>query len=169
MGDTPEEFLEHTRLELFQDQVFCFTPKGRLIALPRGISGGFLMMDLIWSTYRFWAAGFAIVAMAVARLAGPGGDEATADRTRELQVVLERAEQGAAGVIHHLLQQKHVGPQGPEFATDGSGARGPAQHLGGQPVVVLLHKARVAKVDVIVGQNVEGHDSHGVFYFLCSA
>ena len=34
--DTPEEFLEHTKLELFQDQVFCFTPKGRLIALPRG-------------------------------------------------------------------------------------------------------------------------------------
>ncbi|WP_062229005.1 RelA/SpoT family protein [Aureimonas frigidaquae] len=35
-GDTPEEFLENTKLELFQDQVFCFTPKGRLIALPRG-------------------------------------------------------------------------------------------------------------------------------------
>ncbi|WP_026606218.1 RelA/SpoT family protein [Methylocapsa acidiphila] len=35
-GDTPEEFLEHTKLELFHDQVFCFTPKGRLIALPRG-------------------------------------------------------------------------------------------------------------------------------------
>ena len=35
-GNNPEEFLEHTKLELFQDQVFCFTPKGRLIALPRG-------------------------------------------------------------------------------------------------------------------------------------
>lgn len=32
----PEEFLEHTKLELFQDQVFCFTPKGLLIALPQG-------------------------------------------------------------------------------------------------------------------------------------
>jgi GTP pyrophosphokinase len=32
----PQEFLEHTKLELFQDQVFCFTPKGDLIALPRG-------------------------------------------------------------------------------------------------------------------------------------
>jgi GTP pyrophosphokinase len=32
----PEEFLEHTKLELYQDQVFCFTPKGDLIALPRG-------------------------------------------------------------------------------------------------------------------------------------
>ena len=35
-GSNPEEFLEHTKLELFQDQVFCFSPKGRLIALPRG-------------------------------------------------------------------------------------------------------------------------------------
>jgi GTP pyrophosphokinase len=31
----PEDFLEHTKLEMFQDQVFCFTPKGDLIALPR--------------------------------------------------------------------------------------------------------------------------------------
>ena len=35
-GETSEDFLENTRLELFHDQVFCFTPKGRLIALPRG-------------------------------------------------------------------------------------------------------------------------------------
>jgi guanosine-3',5'-bis(diphosphate) 3'-pyrophosphohydrolase len=32
----PEEFLEHTKLEMFQDQVFCFTPKGDLIELPLG-------------------------------------------------------------------------------------------------------------------------------------
>jgi GTP pyrophosphokinase len=32
----PEEFLENTKLELYQDQVFCFTPTGDLIALPRG-------------------------------------------------------------------------------------------------------------------------------------
>ena len=35
-GATTEDFLESTKLELFQDQVFCFTPRGRLIALPRG-------------------------------------------------------------------------------------------------------------------------------------
>jgi GTP diphosphokinase / guanosine-3',5'-bis(diphosphate) 3'-diphosphatase len=34
-GSNPEEFLEHTKLELFHDQVFCFTPKGKLISLPR--------------------------------------------------------------------------------------------------------------------------------------
>ncbi|HEY4202151.1 MAG TPA: bifunctional (p)ppGpp synthetase/guanosine-3',5'-bis(diphosphate) 3'-pyrophosphohydrolase [Devosiaceae bacterium] len=35
-GNSGEDFLEYTKLELFQDQVFCFTPRGRLIALPRG-------------------------------------------------------------------------------------------------------------------------------------
>ncbi|HEY1096828.1 MAG TPA: bifunctional (p)ppGpp synthetase/guanosine-3',5'-bis(diphosphate) 3'-pyrophosphohydrolase [Alphaproteobacteria bacterium] len=32
----PDEFLEHTKLELFQERVFCFTPKGDLIELPKG-------------------------------------------------------------------------------------------------------------------------------------
>ena len=31
-----DDFLENTKLELYQDQVFCFTPKGQLIELPRG-------------------------------------------------------------------------------------------------------------------------------------
>jgi len=35
-ASSPEEFLEHTKLEMYQDQVFCFTPKGQVIALPRG-------------------------------------------------------------------------------------------------------------------------------------
>jgi guanosine-3',5'-bis(diphosphate) 3'-pyrophosphohydrolase len=35
-ASSPEEFLEHTKLEMFQDQVFCFSPKGDLINLPRG-------------------------------------------------------------------------------------------------------------------------------------
>ena len=32
----PEEFLEHTRMEMFSDQVFCFSPKGELQVLPKG-------------------------------------------------------------------------------------------------------------------------------------
>ena len=32
----PEEFLEHTKLEMYKDQVFCFTPRGDLINLPWG-------------------------------------------------------------------------------------------------------------------------------------
>ena len=35
-GDNPVEFLDNTKLELFHDQVFCFTPNGLLIALPIG-------------------------------------------------------------------------------------------------------------------------------------
>ena len=35
-ASNPQEFLEHTKLEMFSDQVFCFSPKGELIALPRG-------------------------------------------------------------------------------------------------------------------------------------
>ncbi|MEM8839508.1 MAG: bifunctional (p)ppGpp synthetase/guanosine-3',5'-bis(diphosphate) 3'-pyrophosphohydrolase [Pseudomonadota bacterium] len=39
-GDTPDvtalDIVENTKLELFQDQVFCFTPKGRIVSLPRG-------------------------------------------------------------------------------------------------------------------------------------
>ncbi len=37
-SSSPEEFLEHTKLEMYNDQVFCFTPKGNLINLPRGAS-----------------------------------------------------------------------------------------------------------------------------------
>ena len=32
----PEEFLENTKLEMYNDQIFCFTPKGNLIILPKG-------------------------------------------------------------------------------------------------------------------------------------
>ena len=32
----PEHFLEYTKLLMFQDNVFCFTPKGEVIKLPRG-------------------------------------------------------------------------------------------------------------------------------------
>ena len=37
-ASNPEEFLEHTKLAMFQDKVFCFTPKGELVNLPRGAS-----------------------------------------------------------------------------------------------------------------------------------
>lgn len=32
----PEEFLQNTKMAMYYDQVFCFTPKGNLIALPKG-------------------------------------------------------------------------------------------------------------------------------------
>ncbi len=35
-SNEPEEFLENTKLEMYNDQIFCFTPKGHLIILPKG-------------------------------------------------------------------------------------------------------------------------------------
>ncbi len=35
-GENPEEFIEYTKMALFYGEVFCFTPGGDLIALPRG-------------------------------------------------------------------------------------------------------------------------------------
>ncbi len=31
-----DEFLEHVKMEMYADQVFCFTPKGDVVKLPRG-------------------------------------------------------------------------------------------------------------------------------------
>ncbi|WP_375272463.1 RelA/SpoT family protein [Sphingomonas sp.] len=35
-AETPEELLEHTRMAMYQDRIFAFTPKGELIQLPKG-------------------------------------------------------------------------------------------------------------------------------------
>ena len=34
-GGSPEHYFEFTKLQMFQDNVFCFTPKGAVIKLPR--------------------------------------------------------------------------------------------------------------------------------------
>ncbi len=35
-AETSEEILEHTRMAMYQDRIFAFTPKGELIQLPKG-------------------------------------------------------------------------------------------------------------------------------------
>ncbi|GGD23795.1 RelA/SpoT family protein [Sinisalibacter lacisalsi] len=35
-ADDYDDFLEHVKLEMYTDQVFCFTPKGEVVKLPRG-------------------------------------------------------------------------------------------------------------------------------------
>ncbi len=35
-ADNPEEILEHTKMAMYQDRIFAFTPKGELIQLPKG-------------------------------------------------------------------------------------------------------------------------------------
>ena len=34
-GTTPEDFFEYTKLQMFQESVFCFSPKGEVIKLPK--------------------------------------------------------------------------------------------------------------------------------------
>ena len=43
----PEHFLEYTKLQMFQDNVFCFTPKGEVIKLPRGATA----MDFAYAVH----------------------------------------------------------------------------------------------------------------------
>ena len=35
-ADSAEELLEHTRMAMYQDRIFAFTPNGELVALPKG-------------------------------------------------------------------------------------------------------------------------------------
>ncbi|HZF43340.1 MAG TPA: bifunctional (p)ppGpp synthetase/guanosine-3',5'-bis(diphosphate) 3'-pyrophosphohydrolase [Sphingomonadaceae bacterium] len=35
-ADSPEELLEHTRMAMYQDRIFAFTPRGELVQLPKG-------------------------------------------------------------------------------------------------------------------------------------
>ena len=35
-AETPEDILEHTRMAMYQDRIFAFTPKGELFQLPKG-------------------------------------------------------------------------------------------------------------------------------------
>ncbi|PKP91913.1 MAG: bifunctional (p)ppGpp synthetase/guanosine-3',5'-bis(diphosphate) 3'-pyrophosphohydrolase [Alphaproteobacteria bacterium HGW-Alphaproteobacteria-16] len=35
-AESPEELLEHTRMAMYQDRIFAFTPKGELIQMPKG-------------------------------------------------------------------------------------------------------------------------------------
>jgi GTP pyrophosphokinase len=37
-AENPNEFLENTKLEMFQDQVFCFSEDGKLFILPKGVT-----------------------------------------------------------------------------------------------------------------------------------
>jgi GTP pyrophosphokinase len=37
-ANNPEEFLENTKLEMYHDQVFCFTESGDLLSLPKGVT-----------------------------------------------------------------------------------------------------------------------------------
>ena len=48
----PEEFLEHTKLEMYSDQVFVFSPNGDLISLPKGAMP---IRFCVCRSYRYWS------------------------------------------------------------------------------------------------------------------
>ena len=37
-NENPEHYFEYTKLQMFQENVFCFTPKGSVIKLPKDAS-----------------------------------------------------------------------------------------------------------------------------------
>ena len=46
-GEDHDEFLENVKLEMYSDQVFCFTPKGDVVQLPKGATP----IDLAYSIH----------------------------------------------------------------------------------------------------------------------
>jgi hypothetical protein len=50
-ADSPEELLEHTRMAMYQDRIFAFTPKGELIQLPKGATP----VDFAFAVHTAWA------------------------------------------------------------------------------------------------------------------
>jgi GTP pyrophosphokinase len=47
VAENHDEFLEHVKLEMYSDQVFCFTPKGDVVKLPKGATP----IDLAYSIH----------------------------------------------------------------------------------------------------------------------
>ena len=47
-NENPEHSYEYTKLQMFQENVFCFTPKGSVIKLPKDATP----IDLLYCTYK---------------------------------------------------------------------------------------------------------------------
>ena len=45
-GNSPEHYYEFTKLQMFQDNVFCFTPKGAVIKLPMSETKNIILKHL---------------------------------------------------------------------------------------------------------------------------
>jgi GTP pyrophosphokinase len=46
-----EELLENTKMAIYQDRIFCFTPKGALFQLPKGATP----IDFAFAVHAIWA------------------------------------------------------------------------------------------------------------------
>ena len=50
-NENPEDYYEYTKLQMFQENVFCFTPKGSVIKLPKECNSN---RFCLCSTYTSW-------------------------------------------------------------------------------------------------------------------
>ena len=115
-GDSAEEVLEHSRLAMYQDQVFCFTPKGELISLPRGATpidfAYAVHTDLGNSAVGAKVNGDACAAAHAAEEWRPGGDHPhqgpSPSPMWEQFVVTGRARAEIRRFLRHAQRDEHV-------------------------------------------------------------
>lgn len=115
-GSTADEFLEHAKRELFQDQVFCFTPKGRVVALPAGATA----LDFAYTLHT--AIGDSCVGATINKVNRPlrtplkngdvvkilRSDDAPIPKDWESLAVTSRAKAGVRRRIKELRQQEQI-------------------------------------------------------------
>jgi len=166
-GDSVEEFLENSRLNMYQDQVFCFTPKGDLISLPRGATPiDFAYMvhtDLGNTTVGAKVNGVHVPLHTVLK----NGDQVDIIRTKEQTpsplweqfVVTGRARSEIRRYIRHAQRDEHIG-FGKKILEKVFGDEG--QELTEKAIEEVAKKLRLAKAEDVyaeVGRGVlRGHE-----------
>ncbi len=109
-SESPEEFLSHSRLQMYRDQVFCFTPKGDIITLPKGATG----LDFAYAVHtdigrRCGGVKINGSAAALSRVLH-NGDSVEVIRTREAHIPSNWAEISRTGKaqagIRRLIRQR---------------------------------------------------------------
>jgi len=166
-GDSVEEFLENSRLNMYQDQVFCFTPKGDLISLPRGATP----IDFAYMVHT--DLGNTTVGAKVNGVHVPlhtplkNGDQVDIIRTKEQTpsplweqfVVTGRARSEIRRYLRHAQRDEHVG-FGKKVLEKVFGDEG--QELTEKAIEEVAKKLRLAKAEDVyaeVGRGVlRGHE-----------
>ena len=156
-GDSVEEFLENSRLNMYQDQVFCFTPKGDLISLPRGATP----IDFAYMVHT--DLGNTTVGAKVNGVHVPlhtplkNGDQVEIIRTKEQTpsplweqfVVTGRARSEIRRYIRHAQRDEHIG-FGKKILEKAFGDEG--QELTDKAIGEVAKKLRLAKAEDVYAE-----------------
>jgi GTP pyrophosphokinase len=162
----PEEFLEHTKLEMFRDEVFCFTPKGELFALPRGatvIDFAYAVHSEIGDTCNGARVNGRNVQL---RSLLQNGDQVEIETKRgntpnpdwEKFVVTGRAKSRIRRFARVNQRGEHI-KSGRQMLTDGLSQLGLA--YGEKPLQAVLERFRVATVDDLLAAVGQGNATVG--------